>query len=505
MDRTAFAACAAVFSLVLVVGCDAQPGAPPAECAPLVLAELQAASPGPWRSHEPAPISTTSLERLDHSRYVPPAPLEAPHAPGGEMPWAGQLSPFPLDDGAADNDPPLVPGEAEAADPVLRFAEPDHVGPDEAPGAAEPRWRNAPIEPADAPPPQPAADEGAEHGNGAPRTLDDIAAQRTPPVSQPAAERVALPWANAPARSAEMAAVLRRADQHVRHGITLTERNAMFLARAEFLAALQLIAQANDVQQNVQFYSDALAGGLAALDESGDFVRQRRVGKKLDLARIVSGHKTPILKQAQLDQTSPTVAAQRYYTYAQEQLAAAAAREPSGARALFGLGKLSIALAQGGPAGRLQSTGEAMVFYQAALLADSNNGRAAHELGVILAQNGDLLRARDLLVHSVRLSPHPSGHHNLAAVYAKLGQPSLAQQAKDLAIAMEAAGHRRAGPAVQWLDPATFAATAPASDSLLPPVSQPAAAPAPETTAPGESVSTARKGISDWLPWNTRR
>lgn len=515
MDRSACAACAAVISLVVVAGCGERPETPPSDSAPLVLAELQAASPGPWRRDAGAGISPTSLERANGLRYLPP-PSNSADAPDVETPWAGQASPYPLSiDVGPHRDDLEVTRQRELGKSNLRFADPDALdpgaGPDDASEEARGGLRSLPIEPAHPHKLENASRPRPDETGRVPRKLDNVAtidpepiAPDAPSIASQSAERVTLPWANAPQNNAEMAAVLRQADEHVRHGISLTERNAMYLARGEFLAALQLIAQANDVQQNVQFYTDALTAGLAALDESDDFVRQRRIGRKLDVERVVAGHKTPVLKDADLERLSPTVAAQRYYTYAQEQLAAAAARQPCGSRALFGLGKLALAAARNNPAEQLRGRAEAMVYYQAALLTDANNGRAANELGVIMATNGDLDRARELLVHSVRLSPHPSTHRNLAVVYTKLGQTVLAEEAKNRAIAMERAGYRRGGPAVEWLDPATFAARAPATDSLLPPVSQPAAATA-ETKPQGESVSTARKGLTDWLPWNPRR
>jgi SAM-dependent methyltransferase len=78
---------------------------------------------------------------------------------------------------------------------------------------------------------------------------------------------------------------------------------------------------------------------------------------------------------------------------------------------------LSLALAESNPAAQRKARSEAAAFYQAALLTDATNGRAANELGVMLARDGELLRARDLLAHSVQMSPNPSTHRNLAAAH----------------------------------------------------------------------------------------
>ena len=76
-----------------------------------------------------------------------------------------------------------------------------------------------------------------------------------------------------------------------------------------------------------------------------------------------------------------------------------------------------------------------MTLYQAAVLAEPKNFLAANELGVLLAENGNLARARELLAHSARLYPAAVTLQNLAAVHVRLGEREQADQA--LAKAME--------------------------------------------------------------------
>lgn len=511
MDRTVFAACARILvPFGLVVGCGTRPAPDPPDSAPLVLAELQAASPGPWRREGRAPIAMTSLERAGIVPYANPAPENPADVEDIERRLQARRAPLPLEREPALADRQDANGNADAR---LRFANPDTANP-AVENVPQPPLHGATIEaasPAESSTPE--IEHGAGRTIGTPRTLEPLptpaqtAIEPAPADVVETPEHVALPWANAPPRSPELVPVIQEAERHVRQGFRLAERNALHLARAEFIAALELIAEANDVQQNTQFYTEVLSAGLTALAESHDFVRQRPVGKKVDLARLVSGHKTPILKNSALDRLAPTVAAGRYYTYAQEQLAGAAAGEACGSQALFGLGRVTISIAEAHHVPRLESNGQAMSLYQAALMADARNFRAANELGVILAYNRDYVRARDLLVHSVRLCPHPSTYRNLAAVQAKLGETNLAEQSKAQSLAMEQAGYCRSGPAVRWVDPDTFASAAPASDSVLPPVAQPSTLPANDTNAPAKEppVSTAKRGITDWLPWNPRR
>ncbi len=304
-----------------------------------------------------------------------------------------------------------------------------------------------------------------------------------------------------------MAAVVRRADQRVRHGFQLAQRGASYSARSEYIAALQLIAQANDAQQGTQYFSTALAAGLAALKESSDFVRQNPRKPHTDVAAIVARHRTTILKDGAAAALTPRAAAQRYYTYAQEQLAIAGACETTGAMALFGLGKVALDPAGNRGAQAMERTAQAMALYQASLLTDPQNYRAANELGVLVADSGGLERARELFLKTVSLSRQPAAWRNLAVVHSRLGEKQLADAAQAQAVALEQAGITNS-PSVKWVDPAAFARTVPVTDSMVPTVAAPKPPAAGAETAarePSAPVSTAKKGFSDWLPWSSRR
>lgn len=325
------------------------------------------------------------------------------------------------------------------------------------------------------------------------------------PAGAAPAPRSELPWANAGPRSPEMISVVQRADGRVQHAFQLAERGALYSARAEFVAALQLLAQANDAQQNTRLYTKALTAGLVALKESSDFVRPIAGTSEIDVSRLITAHKTPILKEIPVSQLAPIVAAQRYYSYAQEHLAAAAAQEMCGSMALFGLAKVAIGSAGNNKSQQLERTAQAMTLYQAALIAAPKNFLAANELAVLLADNGNLARARDLLIRAASLSPQAITWENLAAVHARLGESALADHARAEASALRDSGRGLPPALVQQVDPETFASTAPVSDTVLPAVT-PVNGPAPAASAPtSPHAETARKGISDWLPWNSRR
>jgi tetratricopeptide (TPR) repeat protein len=516
MDRSAIFACALLIAPVaLATGCGSKQPAAPAEPAPLILAELQQLSPGPWR-HPAGQVAPTSLERPVRD-FLPPAnvPTEAESL---RQRMSGPAIDEPLEgDVAAPVPAPVADPLSEATEPVVGGPELPDVGvpspagesllPDIAPELVDPAQ---PSPAAAAPADEPArAAVDAEARSAVPRTLEGMISApvlgEPLPSSVPVVEqRGRLPWAVSVAPSAEMRAVLEQAEVRLKEGFRLAERGAMRLARAEFVAALELIAQANDAQRGTQFYSESLAAGLVALEESADFNRPKPIGKSLDLERIVSGHRTRILSSEELRRITPVAAARRYYAYAQEQLAGASTGEPRCSIALFGLGKLAIANQQEQPARRLEFIAQAMVLYQAALMADGANYRAANELGVILAMNGHLPQAKKLFVHSAKLSPHPSTFRNLAFVHTRLGEPQLAQFAANRAQEMERAGFQRIGPPIQWVDPVTFAGTTPPStDAAMPPVAQkPVGAPTGAAQAP---VSTADKEGGGWFPWKSRR
>jgi tetratricopeptide (TPR) repeat protein len=321
------------------------------------------------------------------------------------------------------------------------------------------------------------------------------------------APQMILPWAHANRYTPEMIAVLTRADDKVRHGFELADRGALFTARSEFIAALQIIAEANDSQQGTRMYSKALTSGLTALREAGVFVRHRANHSELNVERVVATHKTTILKDSAADELTATYAAQRYYTYAQEQLAAAAAREMNGSMALFGLAKTALSDVTNHSSQPAERTAQAMALFQAALLAEPNNFLAANELAVLEVRNGNLIRARELLMHSASTSNQRATWHNLAVVHARLGETALSEHAKAQIGRFAPPPSTGPTPSVKWLDPESFARTTAPSDGLVPMgVQAPTAGPAAAKPTPAQpSGNMAKKGASDWLPWSSRR
>ena len=309
-------------------------------------------------------------------------------------------------------------------------------------------------------------------------------------------------------RSARLIADVSRADHRVANGFQLAHRGAIYLAKSEFTAALKLIAQANDIEHGTRVHGKAVTAGLVALKESGDFVRQMAGIDDIDLARIVSAHKTPVLKGVDVTEMAPTVAAQYYYAFAQNELTSAINGEMVGSMAMYGLGRATL-VAAGANSHQMEYTGQAMAYYQAAMTVEPRNVRAANELGVLLANNGQLKQARDMLTRSVAIAPNATTWQNLAVVHNRMGDHKTAEQLKHQANQMKQAGNNPAVPTVQWVDPTTFAGITPATDgtaqqpaSTIVNRTTPSAKPATEPAHPPASVA---QRINEWLPQPLRR
>jgi tetratricopeptide (TPR) repeat protein len=308
-------------------------------------------------------------------------------------------------------------------------------------------------------------------------------------------------------RSRQLEEVAREADVHTRRGFELAGRGARFSARAEFVQALRLVAEGLDAEHQCVTHGQSLADGLAALDEAEDFVpRGSHLEADLDLPSIIAGHRTRVLKDTSLDGVTPMAAVQRYLTFAQQQLAAAAGAEVAGSMALHALGKLDAWLAPREPSDAKIAAPRAMACYQAALLVCRKNYMAANDLGVLLACQGRPEEARAALEHSLSVHPNATAWENLAAVHRQLGNRDLADRAGKLAqttLREEkqrlAAGGVTAAPKAKWVEPAEFAESyAKVPDPHRPP-------PTPRTATPAVADPSRPAGPQQaersW-PWN---
>jgi tetratricopeptide (TPR) repeat protein len=271
--------------------------------------------------------------------------------------------------------------------------------------------------------------------------------------------------AASPVRSEQMENLAKQADRQILEGYDLANRGAWFAARAEFTAALRLVAQGLDNDDGTTAHSQALSAALTALKEVQDLLPSgARLESDMNIAAIIAGHRTPVLKNTPPDALRPMAAVKSYFTFAQEQLAAGAGHEVAGSMALCALGKLHAVMARQKSVEIQAPEPKAMVFFQASLLVFPQNYLASNELGVFLAHSGNLVDARRALEHSVAVCGCGVNLGNLAAVYQQLGQQPLAaflRQKAEEARRVEQARLRGAsgsvGGLVEWVPPAAMA------------------------------------------------
>ncbi len=217
-------------------------------------------------------------------------------------------------------------------------------------------------------------------------------------------------------------------------GLKLAGKGAVFSARARFIAALQLIADARDTKNQTQFHSRSLTAGLVALSEADDFshpVGATAAGS--DPVALAAGHATPLIKDARPNAVTRLQALQLYYSYATQQLSAAVAGVPEASMALYYLGRIQPYLGESVDRPALLAEPKAMAIEQAAVLVDPQNYRAANELGVLLCSCGQLEAARKALAYSASICRRPEVLQNLALIYKRLGDEPGANSMQALA------------------------------------------------------------------------
>jgi tetratricopeptide (TPR) repeat protein len=294
-------------------------------------------------------------------------------------------------------------------------------------------------------------------------------------------------------RNREMDLIGERAGECIRRAYDLANRGALYSADSEFTKALSMIAQGLDAQQGPSDgrHAKALAAGLVALEECDDFAGASATDANVDLALVVARHRTPVLKGVTLAELTPIMAMQRYYTFAQEQLALAAEHEPAASSALYGLGKIQTTLAAN-RTGQIADGPKAIALHQAALVVDGRNYLAANELGVLMARCGRYDVAEAALRHSLAVAPMPAVWNNLAALHDRLGQRDKAAEARAQAVACaktpSAAANQPGAPQrpVVWMDTAAFAQSSrPESDLKTAASAKPTEPPAAQTSKKG--------------------
>ncbi|MCA9235110.1 MAG: hypothetical protein KDA44_06550 [Planctomycetales bacterium] len=247
-----------------------------------------------------------------------------------------------------------------------------------------------------------------------------------------------------------------RAREMIAAGYDLARRGAYYAARLQFVGVLRMIAEAKDDRHGAVRRAAALAEGLQALDEAEDFLTiPADADANQEAAVLLRSHKTAVGREGDAAGLPPAQLADRYYRYAQRQLASAVAGEPAGSMALHALGKLTTEQHTAAETDFPLALRRAASYQQAALLARDDNYLAAHELGVLMAETGHYLESADLLRKVASEQPNPVVLRNLARVERSLGRSQAAQLAEQEAARLAVL---TPDPRVAWMPPGQFAA-----------------------------------------------
>jgi tetratricopeptide (TPR) repeat protein len=255
-------------------------------------------------------------------------------------------------------------------------------------------------------------------------------------------------------------AVAVRAVQHIEYGKTLARRGAKASAKQEFMTALSLLAQDFDTQSNTDRHSQSLRRGTVALKEAEEFVAndsESQIGMKID--SLVESHQSGALTKQEATGLSSMQALQRYFGFAQLQIENSVGKNVVSAEALFCLGRLYTLVDSTGVAQGKLDRARAMVYHRASLNCDPSNYRSAHELGVLLAEFGELHESVELLKESLIIRQTPTSWENLAKVHGRLNQPELASLA---AMESQRTLSNQSSGMIRWLEQSHFNDTAPA-------------------------------------------
>ncbi|WP_297032435.1 polysaccharide biosynthesis/export family protein [Thermogutta sp.] len=223
-------------------------------------------------------------------------------------------------------------------------------------------------------------------------------------------------------RSAKLELVAQQADSLTEKGYDLAGRGAYFAARAQFRAALVVIAQGLDAEEATSRHVSALSRAWTALSEAEDFLGPPHgLIDQAALSEIIARHETPILKDQTFVQLTALDAFRNYLAYAQDLFAQAQGHEVAGSMALRGLGKLYMAMAEVPHPGIREPLAQAVVFFQAAILVCPENYMAANDLGVLFARGNRWAEAYQVLMYAARIRADDTVLLNLAKVRQKLG------------------------------------------------------------------------------------
>ncbi|HEY4233832.1 MAG TPA: hypothetical protein VGM76_10420 [Lacipirellulaceae bacterium] len=216
-------------------------------------------------------------------------------------------------------------------------------------------------------------------------------------------------------------------ERRMSYAFDLAQRGAIYTSNSEFRSVLGLCALELDSREGGVRHREALRQGFTALDQSDDFeVTQLNRRDLANAVTMAGGDGTGQRNSNSPQAVDPIQAVQIRYTYAEQQLAYACQGLPGASLAFYGLGRTMV-----DPGSHTaNSVAKAAVLQQTALEIAPQNVLAGNELGVLLAEHGQLDEAEKMFRQCVATDATPEAWRNLAVVYARKGDQASSRSAR---------------------------------------------------------------------------
>lgn len=202
------------------------------------------------------------------------------------------------------------------------------------------------------------------------------------------------------------------------------ERRATHTAKMYANESLRAVVAMQDAGQGGTDHARGLNQAMDAIRESQDFAVRFGVIDQASLARLVTVHKTPVLKGRNLEQVSAIEATESYLNFARFNLVQAAgyAREASDALTILGRVERETASPDNSHA-----LAVAMTMQQAAVEIAPHSMLAHRELGITFSRQGLLELAAESLMHSLDIQPTRIGYERLLELSRRTGDVDTAR------------------------------------------------------------------------------
>jgi tetratricopeptide (TPR) repeat protein len=253
-------------------------------------------------------------------------------------------------------------------------------------------------------------------------------------------------------------------ERRLSYAFDLAQRGATYTADAEFRAVLGLCALEMDARDGGTSRREALRQGLVAVGEADQFGGDQLDWRDAaDVRSVAAGHVTPVLVDAR-GPVDSIQAVQSYYVYAEQRLAYSCQGLPGASLAFYGLARTIVLPGTKIP----HASGKAALLQRVALAIAPQNVLAANELGVLLAQHGQLDDAERVFKQCVATDATPETWRNLAVVYARQGNNEASRSALASGDALAAEKHRQAANRANSITPIDAAAQPDPEDEKKP-------------------------------------